>query len=67
VILRTDTITAISRDGRGREDAAAYELVGCVAALSRDMDTDKRAIIAWMLLKLAAELDPTTIQLTPVH
>jgi hypothetical protein len=63
--LRPDTIRSIARDGYGREEAAASQLIGCLAALSRDMDEDNRSIIAWTLLKLAAELD-SAIQLRPL-
>jgi hypothetical protein len=66
VSLRSETVKAIARDGYGREAHAASELIGCVAALSRDMEADDRSVVALALLRLAAELD-AAIQLRPVH
>ena len=58
MILASETVTAISRDGLGREDAAANELIGIVAGLARHIDdADSRTVIAWSLLQLAAQLD----------
>ena len=64
--LRPATISAIVHDGHGKEQDAASELIGCVAALARELDDDGRLVVAWTLLKLAAKLD-ASIQLRPVH
>ena len=57
MILAASTISAISTDARGREVAVIAELIGVTGGLARDAAADDRVVIAWLLIKLAGELD----------